>query len=262
MDNRVNCDYVFIAGKKKGQVCDTFCRGGGPKCSRHKPKKLCEHNARKDRCRECGGGSVCEHNRLRTSCKECGGGSICEHSRQRSHCRECGGGSICEHSRIRSICKECGGGSVCEHSRSRLQCKDCGGGSICEHGCARNFCKPCGGGSICKHNKRRDNCDICDPHAYIKHIVSCCVRNALGSSKSKKSLEYIGCDAAFLRSHLENQFKDGMTWENQGEWHIDHIVPIMYNNPSLEEVIERLHYTNLQPMWAADNIAKGNRFVG
>ena len=49
-----------------------------------------------------------------------------------------------------------------------------------------------------------------------------------------------------------------MTWDNYGEWHIDHITPLKYNNPSLEEVIERLHYTNTQPLWAEDNLSKGN----
>ena len=54
-----------------------------------------------------------------------------------------------------------------------------------------------------------------------------------------------------------------MTWENYGKiWHIDHIVPINYNNPTLEEVIKRLHYLNTQPLWASENISKGNRYIG
>jgi hypothetical protein len=59
-----------------------------------------------------------------------------------------------------------------------------------------------------------------------------------------------------------------MTWDNFGTngWHIDHIIPIMYKaegkNPTLEDVEKRLHYTNTQPMWAEDNMAKGNRRIG
>jgi len=57
-----------------------------------------------------------------------------------------------------------------------------------------------------------------------------------------------------------------MTWDNYGEWHIDHIKPIQFKEngvaPTMEEVIKRLHYTNLQPLWALDNITKGNRWVG
>lgn len=57
-----------------------------------------------------------------------------------------------------------------------------------------------------------------------------------------------------------------MSWENYGQWHIDHIIPIKYkeNNkePILDDIIKRLHYTNLQPMWAKENLSKGNKFIG
>ena len=62
-----------------------------------------------------------------------------------------------------------------------------------------------------------------------------------------------------------------MVWGNYGKgadkWNIDHITPIKYSGanggpPTLEEVAARLHYTNTQPMWETENIAKGNRFVG
>jgi len=56
---------------------------------------------------------------------------------------------------------------------------------------------------------------------------------------------------------------EGMSWDNYGtDWQIDHIIPIKYDNPSLEDVIERLHYTNTQPLHATENMAKGNRYVG
>nr|QBK85799.1 MAG: hypothetical protein LCMAC101_03940 [Marseillevirus LCMAC101] len=79
-------------------------------------------------------------------------------------------------------------------------------------------------------------------------------------------MEYLDCNVKTLRKHIEEQFEEGMTWENHGEWHIDHITPIKYRenekDPSLEEIIERLHYTNLQPLWAGSNISKGNRYIG
>lgn len=85
--------------------------------------------------------------------------------------------------------------------------------------------------------------------------------------------------ATEFRAHIEAQFTSpgnaGMTWENHGAckvngprvWHIDHVVPIKYQEvpgvaPTLEEVAARLHWTNTQPMWADENIAKGNRYVG
>ena len=84
--------------------------------------------------------------------------------------------------------------------------------------------------------------------------------------KSKKTLEYLGCDMEIYRPYLEGTFKEGMTWENQGEWEIDHIIPVAYKQdgvePSIEEVGRRLYYTNTQAMWAAENRAKGNRHIG
>ncbi len=81
-------------------------------------------------------------------------------------------------------------------------------------------------------------------------------------NKEKKSIEYLGCTIEEFKQHIEEQFKEGMSWDNHGEWHIDHITPLKYGNPTLEEVVERLHYTNTQPLWAAENIAKGNKYVG
>ncbi len=52
-----------------------------------------------------------------------------------------------------------------------------------------------------------------------------------------------------------------MTWENHGEWHIDHIIPISWGKTE-SEVIELNHYTNFQPLWAKDNLSKGNRWCG
>jgi hypothetical protein len=75
-------------------------------------------------------------------------------------------------------------------------------------------------------------------------------------------MEYLGCTIGEFKEHIEKQFTDGMTWENHGEWHIDHIIPLQYNNPTIEEVIERLHWTNTQPLWATENISKGNRYIG
>jgi hypothetical protein len=57
-----------------------------------------------------------------------------------------------------------------------------------------------------------------------------------------------------------------MTWENYGEWEIDHITPVLYKQdgvkPTIEEVGRRLHYLNCQPMWKMENMKKGNRYVG
>lgn len=79
--------------------------------------------------------------------------------------------------------------------------------------------------------------------------------------KNKKTEMVIGCDKEFLKEHLEKQFKDGMSWENYGYegWHIDHIIPLA-SAKNKEEVYELCHYSNLQPLWAKENMKK-NRFI-
>jgi hypothetical protein len=77
---------------------------------------------------------------------------------------------------------------------------------------------------------------------------------------SSKFFDTIGCKPNFLREHLEKQFKDGMTWDNYGSWHIDHIIPLS-SAKNIEEITKLCHYTNLQPLWASENLSKGNKII-
>ena len=79
-----------------------------------------------------------------------------------------------------------------------------------------------------------------------------------GYSKTSKTREMLGCDWNHFMAHLEAKFIDGMTWGNRHLWHIDHITPLS-SATSEEELIKLNHYTNLQPLWAEDNLRKGNR---
>lgn len=83
-----------------------------------------------------------------------------------------------------------------------------------------------------------------------------------GHSKSARTLELIGCDIDFLRRWLEAKFLPGMTWENYGEWHVDHIMPCASFDLS-DPVQQRtcFRWTNLQPLWAADNIRKSDNYA-
>jgi hypothetical protein len=81
-----------------------------------------------------------------------------------------------------------------------------------------------------------------------------------GGEKAKKTMELLGCSVQHVRDHLESQFTEGMTWKTQGEWHIDHILPCAsFNLEEPEEQKKCFHWTNLQPLWAKDNITKGDR---
>ncbi len=82
----------------------------------------------------------------------------------------------------------------------------------------------------------------------------------MGYTKQSKTQEILGCDWLCFKAHIERQFLKGMTWDNRSEWHIDHIVPIS-SAKTEEDVIRLNHFTNLRPMWAKDNIAKGNRIT-
>jgi hypothetical protein len=86
--------------------------------------------------------------------------------------------------------------------------------------------------------------------------------------KAGSSIDDLGCSVEELKTHLEKQFQDGMTWENHGRidrknpkiWNIDHKVPLdSFDLTNREQFLQAVHYTNLQPLWAHDNISKGNR---
>lgn len=83
-----------------------------------------------------------------------------------------------------------------------------------------------------------------------------------GNFKSGSAVRDLGCSIEFLKEHLEKQFQEDMTWDNHGlhGWHVDHIKPLTsFDLTDREQLLEACHYTNLQPLWAKDNISKGNR---
>lgn len=83
-----------------------------------------------------------------------------------------------------------------------------------------------------------------------------------GKIKSGSTFDLIGCDRDALVQHLENQFNDGMCWDNYGEWHIDHIKPCAsFDLTYPAEQSECFHYTNLQPLWALDNLRKNCKTI-
>lgn len=79
-------------------------------------------------------------------------------------------------------------------------------------------------------------------------------------TKNNKTFHIIGCSLEFLKEYLEKQFVINMSWENRNEWHIDHIIPLSLAN-SEEEIYKLCHYTNLQPLWAEDNLKKSNKIL-
>ncbi len=82
----------------------------------------------------------------------------------------------------------------------------------------------------------------------------------LNITKKNRTFDVVGCAPEFLKEYLEKQFRDGMNWENRSEWHIDHIIPLS-SATSEEELYKLCHYTNLQPLWAEENMRKGNKIL-
>lgn len=78
-------------------------------------------------------------------------------------------------------------------------------------------------------------------------------------NKTKKTKEILGLNLAGFKSYMESKFQEGMTWENYGQWHVDHIKPLSLATTE-QEIIELNHYTNLQPLWAAENLKKSNKY--
>jgi hypothetical protein len=83
-----------------------------------------------------------------------------------------------------------------------------------------------------------------------------------GYTKLSKTFEILGCSYEEFKSYIENQFTDGMSWENHttNGWHLDHIIPISYAKTE-DDIIRLNHYTNFQPLWAEDNLKKSNKIL-
>lgn len=89
-------------------------------------------------------------------------------------------------------------------------------------------------------------------------IRLCQAIKAKGYTKRSANTKLLGCSWAEFSAHIEKQFTKGMNWENRHLWHLDHIIPL--SSASNIEDLERLcHFSNIQPLWAEDNMAKNDK---
>ncbi len=80
-----------------------------------------------------------------------------------------------------------------------------------------------------------------------------------GNYKAGSAVRDLGCSIPELKIYLESKWKEGMNWQNYGKtgWYIDHIIPLIsFDLTNREEFLKACHYTNLQPLWAEDNLIK------
>lgn len=81
--------------------------------------------------------------------------------------------------------------------------------------------------------------------------------------KQVRTIELVGCTGSELKEWIESQFIEGMSWENRSEWHIDHIIPLSkFDLADPAQQGAAFHYTNLQPLWAKDNLKKSDKVTG
>ena len=83
-----------------------------------------------------------------------------------------------------------------------------------------------------------------------------------GRYRAGSAVQDLGCVIEDFKHYLESLWKSGMTWDNYGlfGWHIDHIIPLAnFDLTDQDDVKHACHYTNLQPLWAKDNLRKGTK---
>jgi hypothetical protein len=87
----------------------------------------------------------------------------------------------------------------------------------------------------------------------VARRIRYCIKKESGTS------DYLGCDIKFYRKYLEEKFTDGMSWDNYGEWEIDHIKPLDKFDLEVNQ-FEAFNYKNTQPLWKSDNRKKSSRY--
>lgn len=107
-----------------------------------------------------------------------------------------------------------------------------------------------------------------NPNFRLGLLLRIRIKNALKKQLSSQSgqiaIDNLGCTTEELKKHLESQFKPGMSWDNWAlhGWHIDHIKPLsLFDLSDPVQQKEACHYTNLQPLWAEDNLRKGDSYA-
>jgi len=98
-----------------------------------------------------------------------------------------------------------------------------------------------------------------NPEIKLRHLARVHLyRYVKGKFDSYESI--VGCSTSYFKQYIESLFLEGMSWDNHGKWHLDHIIPLSSAKTG-EELLALNKYTNLQPLWAKDNLAKGKRIL-
>jgi hypothetical protein len=111
-----------------------------------------------------------------------------------------------------------------------------------------------------KERERRESDHLFRTIRYVRNRINQYFKSK-NYKKDSQSFNLVGCSPDFLRLYIQSLFTDGMSWDLVGkEIHIDHIIPLS-SGKNIDEVKKLCHYTNLQPLWAKDNLTKGNKII-
>lgn len=128
----------------------------------------------------------------------------------------------------------------------------------------RNYALPNGTKTLKQSSRERYLREVSSPEGRLKRRVMSRIWSAMNSQSvnARGTFSAVGCSADELRAHIEKQFTPGMTWANYGEWHVDHIRPCAsFDLSDPEQFAACFNWSNLQPLWAAENLSKSDTYA-
>jgi hypothetical protein len=100
-----------------------------------------------------------------------------------------------------------------------------------------------------------------DPNYKLARTLRSRLSMAVKHSKAGSAVKDLNCTITELRAYLQSKFETGMTWENYGQWHVDHVKPLCsFDLSDPVQFKQAVAYQNLQPLWAKDNSAKSGKY--
>ena len=225
-------------------------------CSKcDKLKQLCEFTARKD-----------AKDGLRADCKVCRNQHNLEYyyseKSNRHNCCKCNTDLNLDTQRVhKTLCQSCyrkQERAIVSQRRDKT-CIDCKSSSSTKWYNGPT-CRKCYRAS--NYAKHREKTSEVYRNKRIKNNLRTRLNMAIkNNQKVGSAVKDLGCSVEELKAYLESKFTKDMTWDDYGKWHIDHIKPLSsfdLSNP--EELKKACHYSNLQPLWAKDNLKKSNKY--
>ena len=170
-------------------------------------------------------------------------------------CINCKEKEITQHTRTK-LCNTC----FEKHKDSKRTigiCKKC---NKEKHIHAKGLCSSCYKTEWAKQKRKEDS--LFNFSSNVRSLISHSFDRANGKGlvKNYTTEQILGCSIIEFQKYIESQFQEGMSLDNYGKWHLDHIKPISLAQTE-EEVIKLCHYSNFQPLWAKENMSKGNKYI-